>query len=108
MIAFRRYDLERQPVKGRAHAEGFVDDGLQVGEGEGLGVGDARTGNKAGGDAFVDFTLQPVVGARVGAEVEKAGTDAGGGGVGAGEDLEDGFGLALSLGEAAADEGALL
>lgn len=108
IIALGRDDLEGESIKGRAHAQGLVDYCLEIGEGEGFGVDDAWRRDETGRDAFVDFALQTRVGARVGAEVEQAGADAGGGGVRAGENLEDGFGLALALGEAAADERALM
>ena len=67
--------------------------------------GSNRAGDFPLGDGIVDFGLEGRVNAMGGDDVEEGCADGGGGGVGAGEDLEDCFVVALRFGEAVADKG---
>jgi hypothetical protein len=84
------------------------DDALQVGQRGALGGGDAGGRDAARGNARVNLALQRAVGPRRAEEEEQARADGGRRGVGAGDDLQEGLGLTLALGEAVPDEGALV
>lgn len=76
---------------------------LQIRHLHSLGIRDGAR-DPAGADALVDFGLQRAVCERRGQEVEQGCADGGGGGVGAGNDLEECFGLALALAQTVSDE----
>ena len=104
-VALRQGDLGEGAGDGRVDAHALLDDGLEVGQGAGFGVGDDGTGDFPGVDGIVDFGLQAFVGDGVAHEIEHGGADDGGARVRAGEDLEERFGNEGMLGHAVLDEG---
>ena len=97
----------RQRIRyGRVYAHALLDDGLEVGEFPGIRVGDDDAASRSAvGDVSINLGLQLGVDTGVGEEVEEDAAKRGGGGVGAGDDLQGGLGHELVGSQAVARKG---